>query len=177
MVLNSQGNVLLGKPLPFTQEPLLIHYDEINKLATLAFGVKENSTDSGYQATVLCQIDSVGETKWQERLNITGKITDLIKQNDTYIAVFNYTSYLIKQYKSNTPQNGAVLVNLTQEGIITNVSPINSSEAYSINRVFPISTDEINLIGTKGVQDDQQDELCYILVSPNGELIYSNLKP
>ena len=177
VVLNSQGNVLLGKPLPFTQEPLLIHSDEINKLATLAFGVKENSTDSGYQATVLCQIDSVGETKWQERLNITGKITDLIKQNDTYIAVFNYTSYLIKQYKSNNTQNGAMLVNLNQEGSIANVSPIHSSEAFSINRVFPISTDEINLIGKKESQDNQHNELCYILVSPNGDLIYSNLKP
>ena len=177
VVLNSQGNLLLAKPLPFTQKPLLMHYDEINKLATLAFGAKENSTDSVYQATILCQIDSVGEIKWQERLNIRGKIVDLIKQNDTYIAVFNYTSYLIKQYKSNNTQNGAMLVNLNQEGSIANVSPIHSSEAFSINRVFPISTDEINLIGKKESQDNQHNELCYILVSPNGDLIYSNLKP
>ena len=177
VVLNSQGSVLLAKPLPFTQKPLLIHYDEINKLATLAFGAKENATDSVYQSTILCQVDSAGVINWQEHLNITGIIVDLIKQNDKYIAVFNYTSYLIKQYKSTATQIGAMLVNLTQEGSIANVSPINSSEAYSINRVFPISTDELNLIGKKEGQHDQHDELCYILVSPNGDLIYSNLKP
>ena len=70
-----------------------------------------------------------------------------------------------------------MLVNLNQEGSIANVSPIHSSEAFSINRVFPISTDEINLIGKKESQDNQHNELCYILVSPNGDLIYSNLKP
>ncbi|MBS4013675.1 MAG: hypothetical protein KGZ97_07945 [Bacteroidetes bacterium] len=175
---DKSGKLLFNKPIEDNNYPVFLSYDEINQLSYIAFG-KKSASSSLYDEISMCQTDSVGNVVWQNAFSVKGNIIDMVRAEDKYIVYFNFQEYNIlnkKQSAGKSGNFGVVAVDIALDGRILKAIPFVYSQGYYIERVYNISSDEINLIGYTGIPGNTDGRMVYIVVAPDGEIIFKNIE-
>ncbi|MFP4556321.1 MAG: hypothetical protein ACLFNU_05570 [Bacteroidales bacterium] len=174
--LDETGKEVFSKKLENPGQPIFLSYDDITKQFMLAF--KETPPDTAEHAPAITfyQADSLGNTTWEMVYSINGEIVDIVKSGESYLAVVNYKENKGNDDNSDSEKWSAQIINLSNDGKIRDTYSFPSTNSYHINRVFIVSREELNLIGYEGEPDSKDDNLKYILTSPNGNVTFSNLK-
>lgn len=178
--LDTIGNVKRTSYIKSPFQPLMLMFDEINQVAHLAFGQKPDKESQFYNAISVCQIDSLGITNWDTDLNVNGYLAGLVRADNKYVAYLNYKEFDINGKKGTAGSNPAdwsfLMVSISNQGTINSVKPVSAPESLYIDRVFSLSSNEVNLIGYAGFPDEAKGRLRYFVFSANGDLIFSNIE-
>lgn len=172
--LDNTGKEVLNKQLPFADKPIFLGFDEITQLSMIAFGFKDNDTLSYYSSITVCQTDSVGNLNWRLPLNIQGNVVSIIRSGDDNLLFANYKSYNINNSRKDSDNWAMVMVKIGNNGEVKSITPFSSSGNIHFTRVFPISNDEISLIGYSDVLGSSIGNLAYLVVNPDGKVIFKN---
>jgi hypothetical protein len=176
--LDNKGKELYASKIAIELFPVYLNFDEISQNSILAFGRNYTDNSKLYNNYVICSTDSLGTIQWQTPIDLNGQLVEIVKSSDKYLAFMNYQSYNINNDRksSTTPSNGwgHVVVELSERGNIEKSTAIPSTTNLFVNRVFPISNAEFNLIGFENQPGELSEKLKYILINPNGELLFKN---
>lgn len=172
--LDNNGNELINKKLEINQKPTFIKFDDINQLTIMAFGQPEADSTDYMSSITICQADSIGELTWEAPLEVKGKLVDIIKTGDRYLAFINCISYNWNSMQNESNFWGAIALTLNEDGEILKLTPFTSTGNYHIDKVFAISNDEISLIGYASEPGNTEGKLTYLLINPNSEVKFKN---
>lgn len=173
--LDTTGKELLNISLDIYQKPIFVTFDEINQLSLMAFGLAENDSANFYSSILICQADSLGSVVWKTPIEVQGTLVDIIKSEDKQLAFINFKSYRINGDEKEANEWGLLMLTLTENGEVTKALPITSDSNFHIDRVFAISNDEISLMGYASEPENTDGKLIYIVISPEGNIIFKNL--
>jgi hypothetical protein len=176
--LDSIGTTLKTNYLSSNDNPIYLNYDEINQLSITAFGKKRNDLKEAFSQIAISQTDSLGTTNWETTLKVSGDIAGLVKAENKFVAYLNYQEYDINGVYKLSGNNGndwaTVIVDISPEGQILNTKPIESKESFFIDRVYSISSNEVNLLGYSGSPNQKGKNFKYFVYSTEGDQIFSN---
>jgi hypothetical protein len=174
-MLDTTGSELLNKSLDIYQKPIFVTFDEINQLSLMAFGLVENDSANFYSSILICQADSLGSVIWKTPVEVQGTLVDIIKSEDKQLAFINFKRYRINEDEKEANEWGLLMLTLTENGEVAKALPITSDSNFHIDRVFAISNDEISLMGYASEPENTDGKLIYIVISPEGNIIFKNL--
>ncbi len=177
--LDNSGNVKRTSHLKSGHQPVLMMFDEINQIAHLVFGQKEQDDSPFFNTTTVCQVDSLGATNWDIDLTANGYLAGLVRADNKYIAYLNFKDYDINGMRGTAGKNSAdwgfLMVTISNDGRISAVKPVAAAESVYIDRVFSLSSNEVNIIGYAGFPGEAKGRIRYFVFSTNGDLIFSNI--
>lgn len=178
VMLDDKGRDKLNKRLEIEDEAVFYHYDEIIKVSTLGFASQTDGEAKLYQSFTIASADSLGNIKWKTPLDINGQLIDIIRTENGYLAFFNFTSHQIDGRRVNAGSSynhmAHIMVELTNDGLVTKSIPILSNQSYRIERVYSISSDEVNLIGYSTDPNQIESKIIYLIMSSKGNIVYKN---
>lgn len=179
--LDSKGGVVFKKTVDETSTPCFLQFDEITQNSLLGFGQPTSEAISVFNPISLSLVDSVGTAVWKSEIPVKGVLVDAVKADDKFLAFINYQNYQVDGKlisAGNEPEfwgHLMAVINLS-DGSVEKMIPIQSSESFTISKVFSISSSEISLIGqTTPSQLNPDGQMRYIVVNSKGEVQYSNL--
>lgn len=176
--LDATGKVVFQKPLEDRRKPIYLKYDDINMVSILAFGQEVPDNPGVYADISISKTDSTGTTLWSTTLDIKGALVDVVRTEDHYLAFFNFHEYHIAgehKISGNQGKNTALLIaTISPSGTPVNTTAILDQESFYIDRLFNISSDEINLLGYSGLPGNRTGDLKYFIVSSTSELLFKN---
>ena len=177
--LGITGNLARRSTVSSNHEPILLMFDEINQISHLAFGKKQSEENKFYSNISICQVDSIGATNWNVDLKVKGNLAGLVRADNQYVAYLNFMEYNIngQQGVASSRENdwAFLMVNITSEGNIAKLKPVIASESLYIDKVFSLSSNEVNLLGYRGRPNEVKKQLRYFVYSTEGEPIFSNI--
>lgn len=174
--LDTSGKEIFSKKIENSGQPMFLSYDDINKQFMLAFKEIPTDTTEHLPAIIFYQADSLGNITWETTYNVNGEVVDIVKSGDNHLAIINHKLPNQNNDVSEPKQWATQMVTLSNQGDITATTPFTSTNSYHVNRVFSISREELNLIGYEGKPGKKDGNLKYILTSPNGNVLFSNLE-
>ncbi|MFW5793006.1 MAG: hypothetical protein ACOCWC_01885 [Bacteroidota bacterium] len=161
-------------------KPFYLKYDEINQLSIFGLGKQDRYIPDAFTSISLSQIDSTNNINWNIDIKLKGQLVDIVRAENKHIAFFNFQHYDINGNSQITKQMGDnwsfVMLEISNDGEITKLTPIITEESIFISKVFSISSDEISLIGHSGYPDDIGEDLHFLIVSSDSEIIFSNIE-
>jgi hypothetical protein len=177
--LDDKGKDVFSKEIDVKTSPIFFQFDEINQVSLMGFAAKEVDSLNIYNRFTLCKTDSLGNTEWNTPIELRGQLVDIIRIEGKYIAFFNFSNYFIDGKQVNAGSSNQhmahVMIELSESGELIRHSPIMSNQSYMINRIFSISNDEINLIGNQSHPYLWDEKLNFLVVTPQGKIIYKNI--
>ncbi len=172
---DNSGNVLVNKELNDNFFPYYLQYDEINQLSFLSMG--ERTENDLYSRLSVSQADSLGNKNWHNLLNISGQLIDIVRAEGKYIAYFNFREFSSDGRKYNAGNDGKnwglLSVDFSLDGDVISSTPLVANNSFYIDRVFNISSDEINLIGYLGAPGEEKGDMVYLVLDPDGNEIFN----
>lgn len=178
--LDTNGSIIFQKPLEERKKPLYLNYDEINQISIMAFGRELPGETGVYADITICKADSTGTVLWSTTLNIKGHPVAVVRTEDSYLAIFNFHEYNIageQRVSGNQGRDSALLLaELSTSGTPRNTTAVIGQESLYIDRIFNISSDEINLLGYSGLPGNRRGDLKYFIVSSRSDILYHNLR-
>jgi hypothetical protein len=171
---DKSGKELLHKKVSINATPIFLSFDEINQKSLMAFGNIEPDKKGIYNSFVISQADSLGNENWKISLDIQGTLVDVIKSDSNYLAFFNSKSHNVNKHKKTDGKWALLKVRFSEKGSIIDATPFDAPSDYSIDRVFPISNDEISLIGFGSEPYSKSGTLKYLIVTPEGKVNFKN---
>jgi hypothetical protein len=168
------GKEFLYSKVNINATPIFLHFDEINQKSLLALGHSDANELDTFDSFVVCQTDSLGYENWKISLDIQGNLVDIIKSGNNYLAYFNNKSHSIGKQQKENGKWALLQVTISEKGSIIGTTPIEATTDFHINRVFPISNDEISLIGYKSEINNRSGSLMYLILTPEGKLTFKN---
>ena len=173
------GKIVRRSQVSSPHKPILLMFDEINQIGHLAFGEKQLDEDDFYSKISICQVDSLSATNWTAELNVKGNLAGLVRADNQCVAYLNFVEYDIngQQGVASTSKSdwAMLMVNIASEGEITRVKPVITSESFYIDKVYSLSSNEVNLLGYSGNPYKEKGPLRYFVYSTTGETIFSNI--
>jgi hypothetical protein len=175
---DKSGKVIFDKTIEDTNFPVYLHYDEINQISNIVFG-KKNQRGEFFDEFSICQADSTGTIIWENNILAKGNLIDIIRAEEKYIAFINFREYEVAGVKKTAGEGNkwaTVAVDISLDGRVLKAVPFLFNESYYIDRIYNISSDEINLLGYLGSPGDKSGKLVYIVVATDGEIIFKNIE-
>ncbi|MFO8068023.1 MAG: hypothetical protein R6U11_10625 [Bacteroidales bacterium] len=177
--LDNEGEKLNVLDTGFEDFPFYLSFDEINQITIMGFGQKDRYIPGAFSSVNIVHADTTG-INWDIELKIKGQLVDVVKAEDKYLAFLNYQHYEINndaQITNNMGENWSfVMLEISPEGEVIKTTPVLYENSVFLTKVFNISSDEISLIGRTGYLDEVGENMEYFIVSPDSEIIFSNLK-
>ena len=178
--LDDKGKDVFDKKIDISAIPVFFDFDDINQISLIGFGNNNFDTLNIYNGFIITKADSLGNIQWQAPIDIQGQLIDMIRAEGKYLAFFNFLSLDINGSKVNAGKDDQhmahVVVEFSEEGRLIKHTPILSNESFCINRIFSISSNEINLLGYSNGQSQLASKLKYLIMSSQGEIIYKNFE-
>lgn len=175
---DKSGKVIFDKPLEDANFPVFLDYDEINQTSNIVLG-KKTKQGQFFDEFSICQADSTGTIIWENNILAKGTLIDIIRAEEKYIAYINFKEYEIAGDKKTAGEGNkwaTVAVDISLDGRVLKAVPFVFNESYYIDRIYSISSDEINLLGYLGSPGDKSGKLVYIVVATDGEIIFKNIE-
>lgn len=176
--LDSKGKELFNNKTSIDLAPAYLSFDEINQISMLGFGRNYTENPSLFNSFIICQADSSGTINWQSPIELQGQLIDILKTENKFLAFMNFESFTLKGERivaGNQANSWShVVFELSFNGNIVKHKVLSANKTLFINRVFPISNTEINLIGIDTSPGERSTQVNYTIVNTNGEPIFSN---
>ena len=186
------GKQLSKTELDQSTFPRYLGYDEINDRVLVAYkGNKFDELNEGKSDLVMQQFRlSENVSTWTNSISMAGVLTDIVKMDQSYRIFCNVTSIvnekgteLVSKAGSADNTNIAVIT-ITDAGQITNTSLIESAKAQHAVKVIKVDSETINITGFENKLENKykitkatnNGNFMTIILSRNGDLLYSNLK-
>jgi hypothetical protein len=178
--LDDKGRDVFDKKIDISAPPVFFDFDDINQICLIGFGNNNNDTLDIYNGFTITKTDSLGNIQWQTQIDLQGQLIDMIRTEGKYLAFFNFISMEINGNKVNAGNDDQhmahVIVEFSEEGKFIRHTPILSNESFCINRIFSISSNEINLLGYSNGINQSTSEFKYLIITSQGEIIYKNFE-
>jgi hypothetical protein len=176
--LDSKGKELFSTKTSIDLAPAFLRFDEINQESILGFGRNYTDNPNLFNSITICQADSSGTIKWQTPIELQGQIVEILKTENKFLAFLNFESFNLKGERiiaGNQPNSWShLIIEFSPNSNIEKHKVLPSSKGMFVNRVFPISNTEINLIGFESSPGERGAQLNYTIVNPKGDVIFTN---
>ena len=121
-------------------------------------------------------VNLIGDILWQKQFEYNGNIEALITTADGFMVVGNFSAITNNKgqqiaTKINQGQTNAFAARFDQQGNGLSIATFDSTEKYSINKVFKINDSVINLMGFR----DPSGKSVHIIIDKNNKIIYNDL--
>ena len=178
--LDGKGKEVLNKKVEVEDAAVFYRFDAINQISIMGFAKKHEEKPDVFNSFTLCRADSTGTLQWKVPVDIQGQLVNVIQIESGYLAFFNFLSHQINGTKSYAGSDDShmahIVVELSENGDVVNHTPIKSNQSFRIDRIFSVSSDEINLIGFSNDPSQWETKLKYAIISSKGEIIYKNFE-
>ncbi|MGB4535263.1 MAG: hypothetical protein WBI34_03760, partial [Tenuifilaceae bacterium] len=176
--LDDKGRDVFSSNINIDALPVYYNFDDINQISIFGFATKVPDSNDLYHSFTIAMADSLGSIQWQTDIDIQGQLVDIVKAEGKYLAFFNFTSLDLNGKKLNAGKSehhmAHVIVELSDNGRLLGNTPILSDESFCINRIFSISSNEINLLGYCNNSDQSDAKLKYLIVTDKCDILYKN---
>ena len=187
--LNKKGKLLTKKEIKIALIPRYFNYDEINQNYLIAFkGINPDDFECLSDNLVINRYSgSDFSEQWTSVLNLKGNLVDIIKMNQSYFVISNFTKFAagskIISGKAGVEKNetNSLLFILNETGKIEKTIPILSEKPYFIAKAFKLNSNTINLFGfkqallsIKNAKEKNFSQPLYLLINAKGEVYYDN---
>lgn len=173
---SKDGETILEKKMNQTLQPELLHYDEINKQNLMAFQTPEDEAINTSPRIEVCLADSAGNIQWNVHLSVEGHLIEVVKPADQYVALINAKKYQKQGEWIDLPNQGLLIATISNDGELSGMTTVTTKGGLHIDRIFPVSGQEITLIGKQGISDRSKERPCYLVISTEREVIFDNLE-
>lgn len=184
LTANRQGNKEEAIVLATDKFPRFFNFDDITETYTLVTQGKTEIPDvSKAQDLSVSSLDLKGNVIWEKNLTVVGAFADAVKSDKNWLVFFNFTEYksnngIVSSGKNNQYNLGLLLI--STDGAVVIEKPFVNKEAMSAYKVVKIDSENLNILGVKdnylpaNQLTSTNKPLLYMLISPLGEIKYSN---
>ena len=149
------GQIKFSKRLDTELYPREISFIEANNMFVITFFGEEKVMDTQSDSNLtLLTVNGLGQDIWQYDYSFKGDYVDMINTNDGFIIVGNYSVIKDKSGRtfSNSSGKNAYVISLSSLGAIKDIKCFASNTNYTINTLYKVNENNINLIGTNREQ-------------------------
>lgn len=187
---NDEGRQVEKQNLEYELVPRYLIYDEINENFILAYkGTNLNALKENNGKCIIQKLSNKDETQnWVSELNFSGNLVDIIKMDQDYIIVANFTKYASLEgpeilSNAGVDKTNILIAKINSLGDINSINSINSKKAQFAIKAYKIDSETINLTGLNSIQQkvidlnsNQPNKLLYVLMNKKGEVYFNNTK-
>ena len=171
--LDQSGNVLHAAFPEYAGWPVHLHYDEINALCRIVYGVGEQLASNSFGSFVVCLTDSAGTVLSRSLIDEPGQFVNFFLLEGKYIAIISTHPDAFADQGGNKP-SGISIVDISPDGTLQGVQNIKLADNLLIDRALMLSSDEICLLGRKLSDKGSEAGLVFLVLSPWAEVLFSS---
>ena len=153
--ITDAGQIKFSKRLDTELYPREISFIEANNMFVITFFGEEKVMDTKSDSNLtLLTVNGLGQDIWQYDYSFKGDYVDMINTNDGFIIAGNYSVIKDKSGRtfSNSSGKNAYIISLSSLGALKDIKCYASNTDYTINTLYKVNENNINLIGTNREQ-------------------------
>lgn len=186
---DNSGKLETKIPLSVLGFPRYFVYDDINERYLIATkGLSDKAIESLDDQLVFAEVSISGKnTKWKRTIDLKGQLADIVKLNNNYYLLANFTEYangetVIKSKAGTDPLNtNSLIIVIDNSGTLVDEIALYGEKPFFATNIIKPNSNNLNIVGFnrnlidfKIAKKEDLDKFLYILIDTKGNVVYNN---
>ena len=185
--LDESGQETLSKRLIFREYPRSMDFNETDNSLLVTLKGEDYLNDIFINnELIIANYNILGDLKWQQRLEYKGDVVAVTNLRVGYMLLGNYNTLkgldgkILRAGEKNI-ETRAFVANITGDGVLIKITPVEAPGSYFVNDLFKVSDDCINLLGSNGtyqtnlIVDTEPETFVHFILNSNADVLSNSI--